>query len=48
MDEMWLVDVDSHLACAKWRARADAMSKVSVGMAIRMSATTKRPAYSNR
>jgi hypothetical protein len=42
VNEMWLVDVDGYPGCAQWRARADAMSKLSVGMAIRMSETHRR------
>jgi hypothetical protein len=42
VNEMWLVDVDGYPGAAQWRARADAMSKLSVGMAIRMAETHQR------
>jgi len=40
--EMWLVDVDGTPGCGQWRSRADAMSKLGVGMAIRIAETHRR------
>ena len=32
--EMWIVDVDAHQNCAHFRLRADAMSKLGVGVGL--------------
>ena len=40
--EMWVIDVDTRQSCAHFRARADAMSKLGVGVALETASHGKR------